>query len=122
MGLGHGAQRRSLGIYLATALIAGALIALQITVMRIFSVGSWAHFGSLVISLAMLGFGLVSAVMCIADGWFKTHWRLMSSLSLFLFCPLTVACNLLVQQFPFNAIFLISDPAQKWRLALNMAL
>jgi hypothetical protein len=26
MGLGHGAQRRSLGIYLATALIAGALI------------------------------------------------------------------------------------------------
>ena len=56
MGLGHGAQRRSIGIYLATALIAGALIALQITVMRIFSVGSWAHFGSLVISLAMLGF------------------------------------------------------------------
>ena len=122
MGLGQGTQRRSIGIYLATALIAGALIALQITVMRIFSVGSWAHFGSLVISLAMLGFGLVSAVMCIADGWFKTHWRLMSSLSLFLFAPLTVACNLLVQQFPFNAIFLISDPAQKWRLALNMAL
>ena len=35
-----------------------AIIALQIGIMRVFSVGSWAHFGSLVVSLAMFGFGL----------------------------------------------------------------
>src|SRR3954454_19247205 len=50
------------GLYLAVGLEAGAVIALQICIMRIFSVGSWAHFGSLVVSLAMLGFGLTSAV------------------------------------------------------------
>ena len=49
-------------LYLAVGLEAGAVIALQIGIMRIFSVGSWAHFGSLVVSLAMLGFGLTSAV------------------------------------------------------------
>jgi hypothetical protein len=38
--------------------------------MRVFAVGSWAHFGSLVVSLAMLGFGLTSAVMAVATGWF----------------------------------------------------
>ncbi len=47
-----------LGLYFAVGLGAGAVIALQIDIMRVFAVGSWAHFGSLVVSLAMLGFGL----------------------------------------------------------------
>ena len=36
--------------------------------MRVFAVGNWAHFGSLVVSLAMLGFGLTSAVMSRRQG------------------------------------------------------
>src|SRR5262249_36994064 len=95
---------------------------LQICIMRIFSVGSWAHFGSLVVSLAMLGFGLTSAVMCINKDWFDRRWRGVATASLLLFGPLTVASNLLAQQIPFNAIFLISDPMQKWRLAGNFML
>ncbi|HEY6995010.1 MAG TPA: hypothetical protein VH397_14975 [Xanthobacteraceae bacterium] len=109
-------------LYLAVGLEAGAVIALQICIMRIFSVGSWAHFGSLVVSLAMLGFGLTSAVMCIGKGWFDRHWRGVAAAALLLFGPLTVASNLLAQQIPFNAIFLVSDPMQKWRLAGNFLL
>ena len=30
--------------------------------MRIFSIGTWSHFGSFVISIAMLGFGVMSAI------------------------------------------------------------
>ena len=33
-----------------------------------------------------------------------------------------VVCNLVAQQVPFNAIFLISDPMQKWRLFANFVL
>src|SRR5215216_170089 len=109
-------------VYLAVALEAGAVIALQICIMRIFQVGSWAHFGSLVVSLAMLGFGLTSAVMCIRKDWFDRHWQEAAAASLLLFGPLTVASNLLAQQIPFNAIFLISDPMQKWRLFGNFML
>jgi len=109
-------------LYLSVALVAGAVIALQICIMRIFSVGSWAHFGSLVVSLAMLGFGLTSAVMCIAKDWFERHWQGVAAASLFLFGPLMVAANLLAQQVPFNAIFLISDSTQKWRLFANFIL
>ena len=109
-------------LYLSVGLVAGAVIALQICIMRIFSVGSWAHFGSLVVSLAMLGFGLTSAVMCIAKGWFERHWHGVAAASLFLFGPLMVAANLVAQQIPFNAIFLISDPMQKWRLLGNFLL
>src|SRR6266550_6366357 len=109
-------------LYFAVGLEAGAVLALQICIMRIFSVGSWAHFGSLVVSLAMLGFGLTSAVMCISKGFFDRHWRGVAAAALALFGPLTVAANLLAQQIPFNAIFLVSDPTQKWRLFANFLL
>jgi hypothetical protein len=112
----------SLFLYLSVGLIAGAVIALQIGIMRIFSVGSWAHFGSLVVSLAMLGFGLTSAIMCVTTQWFDRHWRAVAATSLALFGPLAVVANLLAQQLPFNAIFLVSDPTQKWRLAANFML
>ncbi len=115
-------ERRHWSLYLAVGLVAGAVIALQIGIMRIFSVGSWAHFGSFVVSLAMLGFGLTSAVMSVATGWFDRHWRGVSTAALLAFGPLTVASNLAAQQVPFNAIFMLSDPMQKWRLAANFGL
>ena len=111
--LGSGSR---LALYFAVGLGAGSVIALQIDVMRVFSVGSWAHFGSLVVSLAMLGFGLASAVMTVAKDWFARNWRGAATVSLALFGPLAVGANLYVQHLGFNAIFLISDPTQKWKL------
>ena len=108
--------------YLSVGLIAGAIIALQIAIMRVFAVGSWAHFGSLVVSLALLGFSLSSVVIFIGKGFFDRHWRGAAGTALVLFGPLTVAANLTAQTVPFNAIFIISDPAQKWRLFANFVL
>lgn len=115
-------NRPPLAFYLSVGLVAGSIIALQIGIMRVFSVGSWAHFGSLVVSLAMFGFGLTSAVMCVAKGWFERHWEGAVKGALLAFGPLMVVCNLAAQQVPFNAIFLISDPMQKWRLFANFVL
>jgi spermidine synthase len=112
----------TLAFYLSVALVAGAVIALQIGIMRIFSVGSWAHFGSLVVSLAMFGFGVTSAVMCIGKSWFERHWRGSVKTALLLFGPVMVASTQIAQLVPFNAIFLISDPMQKWRLFANFIL
>ncbi len=115
-------HRPPFAFYLSVGLVAGSIIALQIGIMRVFSVGSWAHFGSLVVSLAMFGFGLTSAVMCVGKGWFERHWIGAIKGALLLFGPLMVVCNLAAQQVPFNAIFLISDPMQKWRLFANFVL
>ncbi len=115
-------HRPPLSFYLSVGLVAGSIIALQIGIMRVFSVGSWAHFGSLVVSLAMFGFGLTSAVMCVGKGWFERHWVGSVKGALLAFGPLMVVCNLAAQQVPFNAIFLISDPVQKWRLFANFVL
>jgi spermidine synthase len=115
-------DRPPLSFYLSVGLVAGSIIALQIGIMRVFSVGSWSHFGSLVVSLAMFGFGMTSAIMCVAKGWFETRWLGAVKVSLLTFGPLMVVCNLAAQQVPFNAIFLISDPMQKWRLLANFVL
>lgn len=115
-------HRPPLAFYLSVGLVAGSIIALQIGIMRVFSVGSWAHFGSLVVSLAMFGFGLTSAVMCVGKNWFERHWVGSVKGALLAFGPLMVVCNLTAQQVPFNAIFLISDPMQKWRLFANFVL
>ncbi|TPM08738.1 hypothetical protein FJ960_05635 [Mesorhizobium sp. B2-3-11] len=108
--------------YLAVGLIAGAIIALQIAVMRVFAVGSWSHFGSLVVSLAMLGFSLSSVVIFAGKGWFDRHWQGAATVALLLIGPLAVGSNLVAQTVPFNAIFLVSDPQQKSRLLANFLL
>ena len=92
------------------------MIALQIDIMRVFAVGNWTHFGSLVVSLAMLGFGLTSAVMASAKSWFSRHWQGAATAGLGLMGPLAVAANLYIQQLKFNPIYLVSDPNQKWKL------
>ena len=116
------AGRGNPALYLAVALVAGAVIVLQIGLMRVFAVGSWSHFGSLVVSLAMLGFGLASVIMCIANDWFVRHWRAVTGVSLLACGPLMAASTLLAQTIPFNPVFLVSDPEQKWRLLGNFLL
>jgi hypothetical protein len=113
---------RTVAFYLSVALTAGALIALQLAIMRLFAIGSWAHFGSLVVSLAMLGFGLSSAVLCAAKPFVERQGRSIATTALILFGPLLVGTNLLAQQAPFNAVFMLADPQQKWRLIANFGL
>ena len=117
-----GAVGAGVPLYASLTLVSAAVIALQIAIMRIFAVGSWSHFGSLVVSLAMLGFGVSSVVLCLPERWFAAHWRTAAGCALASFGPLAVAVDLIAQQIPFNAIFIISDPAQKWRLAANFVL
>lgn len=122
IGVQAGTPRPSLLLYLAVGLVAGAVIAFQIFIMRVFAVGSWTHFGSFVVALAMLGFGLASAVMALSKDYFQRRWRRVSSVAITLFGPLMAGCHILAQQVPFNPIFLVSDPAQKWNLAANFVL
>ncbi|MBC7738413.1 MAG: hypothetical protein H7245_14625 [Candidatus Saccharibacteria bacterium] len=111
-----------LRLYGAVGTLAGAVIALQIAVMRVFAVGSWSHFGSLVVSLAMLGFGMASVFIFLMKGFLDRHGIGSASVALALFGRSAVGANLVAQLVPSNAIFLISDPMQKWLLLANFLL
>ncbi|MEW6265943.1 MAG: hypothetical protein AB1641_22955 [Thermodesulfobacteriota bacterium] len=104
--------------YLAIALVSGAIIAYELFVMRVFANGGWAHFGSTVISIAMFGFGVFSTVLCLWKQVFKARLVFFTNLSLLLLGPAMVAANSAAQTLSFNPIFLVSDPDQKYHLAL----
>ncbi len=105
-----------LSFYVAVGLIAGAIIALQIGIMRIFAVGTWSHFGSFVISIAMLGFGVMSAAMCVSTPTFRKYWRQLITVALIVFGPLMLLSNAVAQSLGFNPIELVANPEQKFKL------
>lgn len=113
---GTGSERLSVPFFVTVGLIAGAIIAYQIAIMRVFAIGTWAHFGSLVVSIAMLGFGVMSAIMCIGTGVFRRRWSLLIKIALVSFGPLMILGNTLAQAIGFNPIALVSDPQQKFKL------
>ena len=111
-------ERRALDLsfYVSVGLIAGAIIALQIGIMRVFAVGTWSHFGSFVISIAMLGFGVMSAAMCVSTPAFRKYWEPLITGALIVFGPLMLLSNAVAQSLGFNPIELVANPEQKFRL------
>lgn len=93
-------------------LLSIALITYELFIMRVFSVGSWSNFGSLIISTALLGFGisgtLLTFVLKKIEKRLDTWMTLMSLLFFF-----TMALAYIVgQRIPFNPIFIGSEPRQ----------
>ncbi len=98
--------------YAALFLISAVSIAYQLGVMRTFSVGSWSNFGTMVISIALLGFGLAGTMLTFLSNSVKKHadqWRQYSAIALFF----TMAVSwMAAQHVPFNPVLIASDPGQ----------
>ena len=107
---------------LSLGLVSGAVIALQITIIRIFAVTTWAHIGSLVIAIALFGFGLVSVAMIVAKPRFERHHRAWAAGALLAFGPLLALANTAAQAVAFNPLFLLADPREPWRLLATFLL
>ena len=103
--------------YLAVAFVSGSILAYELFIMRVFGIGGWSHFGSTVISIAMFGFGVFSTALCIWKNFFAKTLIVWINLALLLLGPAMLAVNSLAQEIPFNPIFLVSDPSQKFYLA-----
>ena len=101
----------------ALALLSGAVLAYELFVMRVFANGGWSHFGSTVIAIAMFGFGVYSTILCIWKDAFKRRLNSWATGALLLIGPVMVLANAAAQRVPFNPIFLVSDPLQKYYLA-----
>ena len=111
------ADRLSVSAYVAVALLSAAILAYELFVMRVFAISGWSHFGSTVISFAMFGFGVVSTALCIWQSIFDRWRRAWIHGALLLLGPAMVVVNSVAQTVPFNPIFLVSDPSQKFYLS-----
>jgi spermidine synthase len=94
--------------------ISTAGIAFELYVMRIFSVGSWSNFGSLVISTALLGIGLAGIILTFVEKQVRQRPEMYMSILAILLPLFMSGAVILAQKIPFNPIFLASDSRQLW--------
>jgi spermidine synthase len=96
----------------ALFLLSVSIIGFELAVMRSFSVGSWSNFGSTVISIALLGFGLAGTIAVFIQKHIRqapNAW--LATLSL-LCMPAIALAHVLAQRVPFNPIMIASDWTQ----------
>src|SRR6266508_809174 len=106
-------ERISSRHYLGIFLLSLATLLLELSLTRVMSVSLWYHFGFLVISTALLGFGTSGVVLA---SWKKLREqydlaRALSILSL-LFGIVTISCFWLLQKIPFNPFSVATDKRQ----------
>jgi len=107
------AERIGAHHYVGIFLLSLATLLLELSLTRVLSVALWYHFGFLVISTALLGFGTSGVVLAL---WRRLREeisldRALAFLAL-LFGLLTVVCFWLMQRIPFDPFSLFSDKRQ----------
>lgn len=89
-----------------------ALITFELSIMRVFAVGSWSNFGNLIISTALLGFGLSGAVLTFCSKSVERNSDLWLHVTSLLFTVTMPLAQIVSQRVPFEPIFLGADPGQ----------
>lgn len=98
-------------VRVAIALLSAAVIAFQIALMQLFSVMQWYHFAHLIISLALLGFGISGTVLALARRKIMKHFSGLFPLLLFLsaISMATMPALAGLKPFRFDAYLLFSS-------------
>src|SRR5215475_13045665 len=99
--------------YVGIVLLSLATLLLELALTRVLSVALWYHFGFLVISTALLGFGVSGVVLALWQG-LRERVSLDHTLALLslLFGVLTVVGFWLMQRIPFDPFSLFAERRQ----------
>jgi hypothetical protein len=95
-------------------LISAAALAYEVLLMRLFSIIQWHHFAYMVISLALLGYGVSGTFLTLVRQRLVPHFTSAFIVNALLFGVSSIVCFLLVQQLPFNTLELFWDSGH-WR-------
>jgi spermidine synthase len=101
----------------AIAILAGAAIAHEILLMRLFSILLWHHFAYMIISVALLGIGASGTFLAFARVPLARRFTTTFAGCAVLFAVSTVAGFALAQRVPFNPLEVIWDLDQQLYLA-----
>ena len=99
-------------LLLATLCISAAAIGYEILLMRVLSIVQWHHFAYMIISLALLGYGVSGTFIALNKQLLESRFELAFAVSGLLFGFAMVACFILGQQVPFNALEVVWNPRQ----------
>ena len=106
---------------IALLLVSAALLAFQIALLQILATSQWHHFAYLVISIALLGFGVAGTTLSLARVWILARAPLLLPL-LLCACAVTLAGSLnFIQSLfgSFDSFLLFVNPGEALRLAAS---
>ena len=108
---------------ISITLISASVLAYEILLMRLLSITQWHHFAYMIISLALLGYGVSGIVLALLQDRLKGYFQAAFMINAALFGLTAVGGFLLVQSLPFNALELLWDRQQPlWLLAIYLLL
>ena len=107
-----GAAPKACVLHAAILLISAVGIAAQIAFMRIFTIGQWHHFASMIISMAMLGFGVSGVLLALVKPWLRGR-----EATVLRWCSLCLGlsiagCYAVSQRIPFETLQLVALQGQ----------
>ena len=107
---------------LPVLVLSAAGLAYEVLLVRLFSIIHWHHFAFMVISLALLGYGVSGSLITVFRRALLANYPRVFIVNCLLFGVSAIACFIVVQQLPFNALEMLWDSAQWQRLLLSYLL
>jgi len=98
-------------------LVSAAAIGYELLLMRMLSIVQWHHFAWMIISLALLGYGISGTVIALSRRFLERRFGQVIALAALLQSVSMILCLALGQRVPFNALEVLWDPAQFLYLA-----
>ena len=103
---------------LAVALVSASALGYEVLLLRLFSIIQWHTFTYMIISLALLGYGVSGTFLALAGDWIERRFTALFAVNAVLFGLTAPGCFFLAQRVPFNLLELLWDPKQPFYLAL----
>lgn len=98
--------------FLSLSLISAAAIGYEILLMRLFAIVQWHHFASMIISVALLGYGASGTFLALARRWLEPRFFAAYAACAALFGLTSIAGFSIAQAIPFNPLEIIWDARQ----------
>ena len=104
--------------FFSIALLSAAVLGYEILLTRLLSIIQWHHFAYMIISVALLGYGVSGALVSLAQEKLKQRYAGVFVACAALFGICAMGCFFLAQRVPFNPLEFFWDPRQPYRLLL----
>ncbi|MGJ0429785.1 SAM-dependent methyltransferase [Methylobacter sp.] len=103
---------------LAIAIISASALAYEVLLMRLFSIIQWHHFAYMIISLALLGYGVSGVFLALNRDALQRRFPAAVTANILLFSFSVPVCFALAQMIPFNPEEILWAPIQLFYLLL----
>ena len=107
---------------LSIFILSASALAYEVLLIRLFSIVHWHHFAFMVISIALLGYGVSGSLITVFRRWLLGNYDRVFIANTLLFGLSSIACFIIVQSVPFNTLEILWDSSQWQRLLLSYLL